>query len=140
VTLFGAWLVQRGRVTAAHILSALEQQERQRPAFHEVAMSMRRLSAAVVLDVLDAQRTTGKTFEMQAVSLGLLTRADVETIHTEQMRHGPKLGQVLVQLGHLNGLQLERELADFLQANERPSPATWTTAAVQRAAPPRSRW
>jgi hypothetical protein len=122
VTLFGAWLVQRGKASAAQILTALDAQERQRPALQEIAMSEHRLTASQVLDILGEQRKTGLCFGVLAMERGLLNKSDVDTLRTEQMRHGPKLGEVLVQLGVLTPRQLERELADFHGMTRGPAP------------------
>lgn len=116
MTLFGAWLVQRQRVTAEQVLVALDLQERQRPPIHEIAMHQRLLSAMQVLQVLDEQRKTRQCFETAVQSLGLLTRAQIDTLRIEQAKHGPKIGQVLVQTGALSPSQLERELEEFYES------------------------
>ncbi|MCB9558541.1 MAG: hypothetical protein H6707_20660 [Deltaproteobacteria bacterium] len=113
---FGYYLVERGLITTAQVIEALDMQRRSQRPVGEVARSLGLMSDEQVLTVLDrqGQETPRKPFGQLAIELGFVTQEQLITIIENQAAHRRPLGEVLVEMGAIDHATMERELQTFL--------------------------
>ena len=116
---FGYYLAERGLVTAAQVLEALERQHAESIPIGEFARRTGKLNDEQVLAVLNRQesdRQKGvetKPFGQLAQEMGLLNERDIVELLEEQAFRRKPLGEVLVEMGAIDRATMEREFAVF---------------------------
>ena len=115
---FGAFLVQREKISQAELEAALHKQEDLNIRLGILAMNRDVLTYEQVRTVLQEQEQSGDLFGICAVRLGLLYPGQVDGLLTEQKDQRLKLGELLVIGNVLSPEDLTAALADFGQASE----------------------
>ncbi len=118
---FGQFLLEKGLITSAHLLQALELQRTSNPLLGELAVALGMLDAADAGRINDRQRREDKRFGDLALDMGLLDASQLERLLAEQAARRRLFGEILLELGALDAAVLERELA--LHRNERDDAA-----------------
>lgn len=107
----GQFLLERGTLTPAQLLAALDAQRASNPLLGELAVRHGMLDAAQARRINERQRAEDRRFGDIALEMGLLDAAQLDVLLAAQ-KNGRKLfGQVLVEQGVLSRAQLEIELA-----------------------------
>jgi hypothetical protein len=120
---FGNHLVQRGLVTEAQLVEALDNQRRLTSTIGHVAREAGKLTVHEVLQVLNRQAEKGGRFLEAAVELGYLAERDVAALLSRQRASRPPLGELLVQMDYVTEPVLMRELAVYLaEAGDQAAP------------------
>ena len=116
VKFFGQFLIQRGEVDAGHIREALERMEPTNRSLGELAVEAGFLSGADAERVNAAQHRQDQPFGKLAVEMRLLTTEQLEATLRKQEQSRLRLGEALLQLGHLSedrlGVMLDQFKAD----------------------------
>jgi len=110
---FGAYLIQRGLITADELTDVLQQQDRYRPHLEQLAIREGMLTVRQICDILDAMAGSGAPFRTVATRLGYLNHKQLALLIQLQTKQTPPLGELLVAAGKLSRAQMERELAIF---------------------------
>ena len=139
MTLFGTFLIERQVVSATQVVQALEIQNGRRETFARTAVRVGVLDTHQVLTVLDQARLSGEPFEDAAVALGVATPDDVRRIAAEREKTGPRIGEILVEIGALTGPQLDLELREYERDAVRFVSSSRARSRVPQGALPR-RW
>lgn len=117
---FGYYLVERGLVTSAQVLEALDRQHSAKIPIGELARRTGKLTDEQVLEVLNRQkseeksRPCSKPFGQVAQEMGLLNEKDILTLLEHQIFHRKPIGEILVEMGTIDKAAMERELEVFL--------------------------
>ncbi len=119
VKFFGQYLVERGAVTPAQLLEAVDLQRSTNLKFGEMALAMGLLSEAQVERVHNAQRGEDLPFGQMAVRLGLLSESKMQQVLTRQENNYLFIGRALVEVGALDEEALEQHL-DAFQGDQAP--------------------
>lgn len=118
VKFFGQYLLERGLVTPAQLLAAVDLQERTNESFGDVAVRLGLLDKTTSNRLNELQRVTDKRIGELAMDQGMLTPQSVERILMHQRNHHLYVGEALVRLGHLQPGVLEAKLAEFKKDQE----------------------
>jgi hypothetical protein len=113
IKFFGQFLVERAEVDAGHVREALDLLDRTNRAIGEIAVAEGMMTFAEAEQVTIAQRSVDKSFGDLAVELDLLNRQDLVACLMTQRGSHLKIGEALVQLGHLASDRLEALLDEF---------------------------
>jgi len=116
---FGYYLVERGLVTDAEVLNALDQQHAAKTPIGQLAKKTGRLTEDQVYAVLneqERQRVEGrkKPFGQIAQEMGLLKEHDIVALLEEQIFRRKPIGEILVEMGAIEQATMERELQTFM--------------------------
>lgn len=113
--MFGKYLVDRGLLTEAQLLAALEMQSSARPSIGRLAFELDLLDLDQVLEVIAAQDASGGKlrFAAQAVDLGMITNDQRLQLLAAQEEARIPLGQTLVTMGILPPDVVAQELSDY---------------------------
>jgi hypothetical protein len=116
--MLGRKLLELGLVTEEQVLEALEAQESRAPSLPRLAVELDAMNHETALALLDL-RAAGdeRPFEVIAQEHLWLTREDIDQLHAERARRRPRLGDILVRLGHLSRDDLERTLRGLRKAS-----------------------
>ena len=114
--MFGKHLVDRGILSEATLLEALERQSRMRVSFGRLAYQLGLMTLDQVMQTLEVQREAGAELRFGAVAtkLGFLEAEQVESILATQQETLMPLGQVLATLGYVDPETLDGELRRYL--------------------------
>lgn len=122
VKFFGQYLLERGHVTPAQLLAAVDLQERTNESFGDTAVKLNLLDKPTANRLNELQRVTDKRIGELAMDQGMLTPQSVERILTHQRNNHLYVGQALVKLGHLTDAVLETRLGEFKKDQEAYNP------------------
>jgi len=111
VKFLGQYLLERGVITPAQLLSAIEAQRASNPLLGELAVRQGLLTADQARRINERQRIEDRRFGDIAMDLGLLDAAQVESLLAAQKAGRKLFGQILVEQGVLDQATLEAELA-----------------------------
>jgi hypothetical protein len=111
VKFLGQYLLERGVITPAQLLSAIEAQRASNPLLGELAVSQGLLTAAQARRINERQRIEDRRFGDIALDMGLLNAGQVEELLAAQKAGRKLFGQILVEQGVLDAATLEAELA-----------------------------
>lgn len=114
---FGQFLLEKGVISSAQLLHALELQRTSNPALGEIAVARGMLTEAQALTINERQRREDRRFGDIAQSMGLLTDVEVGQLLDEQKSRRRLFGEILVDEGILPRDRLEAELREH--ASER---------------------
>lgn len=116
--MLGKKLIDMGLVDLDQLLTALAAQESRAPSLHALAVEIGALSRDEALEFLDL-RASGdeRSFEIVAQENLWLTKRDIETLYQRRASRRPRLGEVLVRLGFLAPVDLERALESLRSAS-----------------------
>ncbi len=112
---FGAFLVDKGVVDEATLFDALNEQRARRIPIGKLATVERLLTVKQVMAVLREQAGTDRRFGRIAVDLGYLSEAGLFELLELQDRRCPRIGEILVERGHLTAAERDNLLAEFLE-------------------------
>lgn len=114
---FGQFLLEKGVISSAQLLRALDVQRVSNPALGELACERGLLTADQAQVINERQRREDRRFGDIAQSMGLLTADEVAALLEEQKARRKLFGEILVEEGMLDRERLEQELR--LHAGER---------------------
>ena len=106
----GQFLLERGTITPAQLLAALDAQRASNPLLGELAVHHGMLDAAQARSINDRQRAEDRRFGDIALEMGLLDASQLDALLAAQKQGRKLFGQVLVDQGTLTAEQLEAEL------------------------------
>lgn len=109
---FGQFLLEKGVITSAQLLRALDVQRTSNPALGELAVARGMLSESQAQTINERQRREDKRFGDIAQAMGLLTSDEVGALLDEQKARRKLFGEILVEEGMLSRAQLEAELRE----------------------------
>jgi len=118
---FGYYLVERGFVTTAQVLEALDMQHSKKIPIGKLARMTDRLTDEQVFAVLNQQKNEqeeGKEhrpFGQIAQEMGLLNEQDIIALLEEQAVRRRHLGEILVEMGAIDNATMQRELNVFFR-------------------------
>lgn len=107
----GQFLLERGAITPAHLLAALDGQRASNPLLGELAVKHGMLDPAQARRINDRQRAEDRRFGDIALEMGLLDAAQLDVLLAAQKKGRKLFGQVLVEQGALSQERLDAELA-----------------------------
>lgn len=113
VKFFGAFLVERGVITAEQLIEALAEQRKTNVKFGEHAIRLGYLTPEQLEEIRKLQKREDLKFGEAAIRLGYLTPEQVEQIMRIQKSSHKLLGDILVEKGFITREVLERELKFF---------------------------
>jgi len=119
VKFFGQYLMEKGAVTRAGLLKAVELQDSVNLKFGDMARSMGLISDADIERVHDAQRSKDQQFGDMCLSLGILTSEQVQQVLARQKRTHLYIGEALVRINAIQETDLARHLEAF-KADQAP--------------------
>lgn len=106
----GQFLLERGTITPAQLLAALDAQRASNPLLGELAVHHQMLDAAQARRINDRQRAEDRRFGDIALEMGLLDAGQLDVLLAAQKKSRKLFGQILVDQGTLTVEQLEAEL------------------------------
>jgi len=106
----GQFLLERGTITSAQLLAALDAQRASNPLLGELAVHHRMLDAAQARRINDRQRAEDRRFGDIALEMGLLDAGQLDVLLAAQKKGRKLFGQILVDQGALTAERLEAEL------------------------------
>ena len=106
----GQFLLERGTITSAQLLAALDAQRASNPLLGELAVHHQMLDAAQARRINDRQRAEDRRFGDIALEMGLLDSGQLDVLLAAQKKSRKLFGQILVDQGTLTVEQLEAEL------------------------------
>jgi hypothetical protein len=109
---FGQFLLEKGVITSAQLLRALDVQRTSNPALGELAVEHRMLTEAQAKVINERQRREDRRFGDIAQSMGLLTAEEVVQLLDEQKARRKLFGEILVEEGFIGRDRLEAELRE----------------------------
>lgn len=109
---FGQFLLEKGVISSAQLLRALDVQRTSNPALGELAVARGMLTEAQALTVNERQRREDRRFGDIAQAMGLLTDVEVGQLLDEQKSRRKLFGEILVEEGFLTRDALEAELRE----------------------------
>lgn len=109
---FGQFLLEKGVITSAQLLRALDVQRTSNPALGEIAVECGMLTPAQALTINERQRREDRRFGDIAQSMGLLTGEEVAQLLDTQKARRKLFGEILVEEGFIDGARLEAELRE----------------------------
>ncbi|MFZ5655916.1 MAG: chemotaxis protein CheX [Pseudomonadota bacterium] len=109
---FGQFLLEKGVISSAHLLRALDVQRASNPALGEIAVEFGMLTASQALTINERQRREDKRFGDIAQAMGLLTGEEVAQLLDAQKARRKLFGEILVEEGFLDRARLEAELRE----------------------------
>lgn len=109
---FGQFLLEKGVISSAQLLRALDVQRTSNPALGELAVARGMLSESQALTINERQRREDKRFGDIAQSMGLLTSDEVGLLLDEQKARRKLFGEILVEEGFIDRERLEAELRE----------------------------
>lgn len=109
---FGQFLLEKGVITSAQLLHALDVQRTSNPALGELAVARGMLTESQAITINERQRREDKRFGDIAQSMGLLTSDEVATLLDQQKARRKLFGEILVEDGILPRERLEAELQE----------------------------
>jgi hypothetical protein len=136
MTMFGTFLISRGVVTSTQVVEALNRQRSRRVPVASIAMRQGALDAHQALQALDEEKRSGQCFADCAVGLGFVAKATMDVIQRESEASGPRLGEILIEMGALNAAELEREVHAF--ERDARDVASWSLSRSRRRGTPAS--
>lgn len=119
VKFFGQYLLERGVVTRAQLLEALDLQDARNLRLGDYAVRRGYLTDAQSEKINRVQLTEDKRFGEIAVEQGFLTEAQVQELLVLQQNDYLMLGEALLERGVLDRATLEKELKIFKEDQER---------------------
>lgn len=111
VKFLGQYLLERGVITPAQLLSAIQAQRASNPLLGELAVRQGLLSQDQARRINERQRSEDRRFGDIALDLGLLDATQVEGLLSAQKAERKLFGQVLLEQGVLDKATLDSELA-----------------------------
>ncbi|TCZ88665.1 chemotaxis protein CheX [Lysobacter sp. N42] len=109
---FGQFLLEKGVISSAQLLRALDVQRASNPALGEIAVEFGMLTASQALTINERQRREDKRFGDIAQAMGLLTGEEVAQLLDTQKARRKLFGEILVEEGFLDAARLEAELRE----------------------------
>lgn len=109
---FGQFLLEKGVITSAQLLRALDVQRTSNPALGELAVERGMLSESQAKTINERQRREDRRFGDIAQSMGLLTGEEVTQLLDEQKSRRKLFGEILVDEGFLDRERLDAELRE----------------------------
>ena len=106
----GQFLLERGTITSAQLLAALDAQRASNPLLGELAVHHQMLDAAQARRINDRQRAEDRRFGDIALEMGLLDAGQLDVLLAAQKKGRKLFGQILIDQGSLTAEQLEAEL------------------------------
>jgi hypothetical protein len=106
----GQFLLERGTISSAQLLAALDAQRASNPLLGELAVHHQMLDAAQARRINDRQRAEDRRFGDIAQEMGLLDAGQLDVLLAAQKKGRKLFGQILVDQGTLTTEQLEAEL------------------------------
>ncbi|WP_129136790.1 chemotaxis protein CheX [Luteimonas sp. YGD11-2] len=107
----GQFLLERGVITAAQLLAAIEAQRASNPLLGELAVDRGLLDPAQARRIQQRQRVEDRRFGDIALELGVLDQAQLDALLDAQKAGRRMLGDVLLEQGALDAERLAAELA-----------------------------
>ena len=107
----GQFLLERGTLTPAQLLAALDAQRASNPLLGELAIHHGMLDALQARRVNERQRAEDRRFGDIALEMGWLSEGQLDVLLAAQKKGRKLFGQILVEQGVLTAEQLETELA-----------------------------
>lgn len=114
-TLFGHYLLDQGRITAAQYQAASAHLRRKNKSLGELAIDSELMSETQVAQLNRQQRSTDLMLGELAIKAGYLSESDVERLLILQQATRVDLAQVLVELGIMDGTQAHALIQEFTQ-------------------------
>ena len=137
---FGLYLVKRGVITAAQLVSLLESQVDRRTYIGQLALEAKWMTADEVFDVLAEQTETQECFGEIAIAKGFLTQGQLAELLLRQQRRRPSLEKLLVDCDEVVADELRRLAAEYHaaqlrreQANNGQASETWDAVRLHTA-------
>jgi hypothetical protein len=109
---FGQFLLEKGVISSAQLLRALDVQRTSNPALGELAVEHGMLTEAQAKVINERQRREDRRFGDIAQSMGLLTAEEVTRLLDEQKARRKLFGEILVEEGFIARERLEAELRE----------------------------
>lgn len=106
----GQFLLERGTITSAQLLAALDAQRASNPLLGELAVHHRMLDAAQARRINERQRAEDRRFGDIALEMELLDAGQLDVLLTAQKKGRKLFGQILVEQGAVSAEVLEAEL------------------------------
>ncbi len=117
---FGYYLAERGLITSAQVLEALDRQRADMIPIGKLARKTGKLTEEQVCAILNQQQSQNgqgrKPFGQIAKELGVLNEHDIVTLIEEQIYRRKPIGDILVEMGAIGNAAMSHELAVFLGA------------------------
>ena len=113
---FSGWLVERGVVTSAQALDAMDRQHELNVPVGQLAIREGVMDVHQVFETLDWSSANGERFGETAISLGYLTSQSLAGLLDVQVRERPSLCKLLVQMGASTAETLREELRAYREA------------------------
>ncbi len=113
VRFFGQWLVERGLVRPAQLLTALDLQKATNRELHVFGVEARVITPKQADEIAQEQHRTDRRFGEIVKKMGLLTDEQVQRLSQRQSGARMFLGEILVQQGVLTFEQATVELTAF---------------------------
>lgn len=109
---FGQFLLEKGVISSAQLLRALDVQRTSNPALGELAVAHGMITEAQAAGINERQRREDRRFGDIAQAMGLLTDVEVGQLLDEQKSRRRMFGEILVDEGFLSREQLAAELGE----------------------------
>ena len=106
----GQFLLERGTITSAQLLAALDAQRASNPLLGELAMHHGMLDATQARRIHERQRAEDRRFGDIALEMGWLNEVQLDVLLAAQKKGRKLFGQILVDQGVLDAERLEAEL------------------------------
>lgn len=118
---FGQYLLEKGKITSQQLVDAVERQRGVHTPLGTLAMEKGMLTAEQVKKIHEQQKKTDRRFGELAVGMGFLRQSQVNELIDEQASRKVLLGEVLASKGYITVEELERELKNFREEEEKIS-------------------
>jgi two-component system chemotaxis sensor kinase CheA len=112
---FGDFLVERGLLTPAQVVTALDEHRSRQPLLGSILLKSGLMSAEDILTTLGHQQECDHQFGMAAVQLGLFEESAVTQAIAKQRRLRPSLRATIVELGFLDKETVKSEFERFAE-------------------------
>jgi hypothetical protein len=106
----GQFLLERGTISSAQLLAALDAQRASNPLLGELAMQHGMLDATQARRINERQRAEDRRFGDIALEMGWLNDVQLDVLLAAQKKGRKLFGQILVDQGVLDAERLEAEL------------------------------
>lgn len=113
---FGDWLVQRGVVSAAQMLKALDLQYKHRLPVGQLALREGVMNVDQVFETLEWGSVNGERFGETAISRGFLTAEGLGKLLDLQVRELPSICEALLEMEAATSQVLEQEQNEYRAA------------------------
>ena len=117
---FGEFLILKGKISQSDVLRAIEIQSRLRPFAPSLCVELRLLDTTTALRLSAEAQELGRTFLWHAYDQGVLSHIEYKQAEAEIRRRGRRIGEVLVDMGAIDGADLPQCITDYLRHQDQP--------------------